>query len=491
MSNAEVLTFSETQQAAILGQAIERPDIFSILEDIKVDQHWFANESLGNLWSYVVSFRTANRRYPVSWGEVVDSVKDEGLYRTAAAKTAEFCTKNSTQYKWDVLEKQLLSWAKARVIKARCEEVAQKYEAGKHAEAYEAYDKGALELQKLDCVVGLTQDSFMSAADRVLGEATARLEEGKKILPYGIKYLNDCMGGILPSDVVLLGAGSGVGKTEAARICAIHVAKEKKLDVHYFALEAENDEIERRTKFGLMGQWYREEHPGTPKGVISYRNYRFNRLEVELAPYVKRAEEVFRRDYETLHTYYAVKGYFGIEDLEREIYRIRGKTSLVILDHLHYVDLEGKDENREMTRLVKTIKFMSNSLGVPFILVCHLKKDDKKGRRDLVPDQADYHGSSNIVKICTQAIMIAPAWGFVSTHAKGQGVPTFMKAVKGRVDGSTVYFTGVGFFDYATNGYTDNYCVGRICRDGSKWTPAAEFPPWVDYNSLVTDCSEV
>jgi replicative DNA helicase len=493
MSNSdEILAFSDTQQAAILGQAIERSDIFSILEDIDVDKNWFTSEPLGELWEYVVKFREANRRYPVSWEEIVDSVKDEPLYRTAVTRTTENCVKNAPLYKWDVLEKQLLSWAKARVIQNRVQEVAQKYNEGKHEEARKLYNDGSLELQKLDCIVGLTQDSFISSAERVKLEEKDRLEEHEKILPYGIKYLNDCMRGILPSDVVLIGAGSGVGKTEAAKICAAYIAKERKLDVHYFALEAENNEIERRIKFGLMGKWYKETHTNIPEGMISYANWRYNRLQNELAPYTQRAEEVFKRDYETLHTYYAVKGWFGIEDLEREIYKLRGKTSLVVIDHLHYVDLEGKDENREMTRLVKTIKFMSNSLGIPFMLVCHLKKDDKKRGKDLVPDQADYHGSSNIVKICTQAIMIAPAWDFASADSRAVGKATFMKAVKGRVDGSSVYFTGIGFFDYATSSYTNDYCVGRIDRSGSKWSPATDnYPFWADPATLITDCSDV
>jgi hypothetical protein len=455
-----------------------------------VDKNWFEKATLGDLWEYILAFRRTNHRYPISWEETVDSVKDDDLHKTSASRTCIFCTEQATNYQWDVLEKRIIQWAKARVVLNRVNEIVQKYNDGKHDEAYELFNDGTVELQKVDSTMGLTQDTFISSALRVKLEEKERLAEHERILPYGIDYLNDCLRGILPSDVVLLGAGTGIGKTEAAKICAAKIAKEKKLDVHYFALEAENNEIERRIKYGMMGKWYREEHEKTPPGMISYANWRYNRLENELGPYKQRAEEEFDRDYETLHTYYAVKGSFGIRDLEKEIYKLKGKSSLVVIDHLHYIDL-GKDENMEMTKVVKSIKYMATQLSIPFILVAHVRKDDRKRGRDLVPDVDSFHGTSNIVKICTQAIMLAPAWNFVSADTRTLGMPTFIRAVKVRVDGSAIHFTGLCFFDTYTNQYTPYYGVGTLDRMGNKWKPAEKYPFWANSQRLITDCSEI
>lgn len=486
----QTIVFSEHQQAAILGHGILRPDIFSALEDIQVDKNWFESPPQGELWEYVLAFHRTNKRYPITWEEVVDSIKDDDLHKRAANKVAAICTEQATNYQWDILEKKIVEWAKARVILNRLHEIATKYNEGKITDAYNLFNDGTVELQKVDSTMGLTQDTFISSALRVKLEEQERLSEHERILPYGIDYLNDCLRGILPSDVVLLGAGTGIGKTEAAKICAAKVAKERKLDVHYFALEAENNEIERRIKYGMMGKWYREDHTNIPPGMISYANWRYNRLENELSPYKQRAEEEFKKDYETLHTYYAVKGTFGIRDLEREIYKLKGKSSLVVLDHLHYIDL-GKDENQEMTKVVKGIKYMASQLSIPFILVAHVKKEDKRRGQVLVPDLDAFHGTSNIVKICTQAIMLAPAWNFVSADPRVVGLPTFIRAVKVRVDGSAMHYTGLCFFDTYTNQYTPYYGIGRLDPMGNKWKPAEKYPYWANSQRLITDCSEI
>lgn len=485
------LAFSEAQQAAVLGYAIKRPEIFSILEKIGVAKEWFISNALSDLWSYTLEFRKAYKKWPLTWDEVVDAIKDEDVVKRATRRTSETCTKNQPLYQWEILEQNLLEWAKARIIHNRVVEIAQKYNDGKHDEAFDLFHEGSLDLQKQDAVVGLTADSFISSAERVRQEETERLKEHERILPYGIPYLQDALTGILPSDVVLLGADTGIGKTEAAKILAAHVAKVKQLPVHFFALEAENNEIERRIKYGLMGGWYKEEHLNIPSGMITYKNWRYNRLENEFAPYKQRAQEVFEKDYRTLHTYYACRGLFGLKDLEREIYKVKNESALIVLDHLHYMDL-GDNENLEMTRLVRGIKDMSQILRIPFILVCHIRKRDNKGVKKLVPDLEDFHGTSNISKICTQAVMLAPAWNFSSTDSKAAGKATFVRAVKVRVDGSALYHTGVCFFDLQKSCYGDGYALGHLNREGNKWTPSFDSVPyWADRGRLVVNCGEV
>jgi hypothetical protein len=486
------LIFSEAQNAAVLGHAIDRPEIFSILDNLGVTKEWFANNTLSDFWTYILDFKKTYKRIPLTFDELIENIKDDGITKNAAKKTAELCTKNAKLHAWDILQTKLVGWAKAKVTVDRVKKLAQKYNDGKHEEAFKLFEDGALELQKQDAFVGLTQDSFSSSADRVILEKEERLTEHERILPYGITYLQDCLKGLLPSDVLLLGAGTGVGKTEAARILAAHIVKTTGLPVHYFALEAENNEIERRIKYGLMGGWYKEEHVDIPDGMITYANWRYNRLNNEFAAYEQKAQDIFNRDYRELHTYYKCKGSFGLKDLEAEVYKIKKDTSCIVIDHLHYMDL-GENENVEMTRLVKGIKEMSQILKIPFILVCHVRKSEKKfSSKRLCPSIDDIHGTSNISKICTQAVMLAPAYGFISTSSKAYGKPTFIRPVKIRVDGSAIYHTGVGFFDTHKSEYTQYYACGHINSNEDSWKPSFDnWPYWADDTRLITDCSEI
>jgi hypothetical protein len=488
----EKLIFSEEQNAAVLGHAIQRSEIFSVLENLKVTKEWFANNALINFWSYIVEFKKAYKRPPLTWEELVDSIKDDDIVKNAAKKTADFCNKNALLHPWDVLENKLVDWAKAKITVDRVTELAQKYNEGRHEEAFQLFEDGALELQKQTAFIGLTQDSFISSSERVRMEKEQRLKEHERILPFGITYLQDCLRGILPSDVLLLCAGTGMGKTEAARILAAHIVKEINLPVHYFALEAEDNEIERRTKYGLMGGWYKDDHTNIPEGMITYANWRFNKLENEFAPYEQRAQEVFNRDYKNLKTYYACKGSFGLKGLEQEVYKIKNETACVIIDHLHYMDV-GDNENVGMTRLCMGIKEISQVLKIPFILVCHIRKNEKKyGGKKLVGGIEDIHGTSNIGKICTQAVIFAPAYNFISTSPMAYGKPTFIRPIKIRVDGSAMYHTGIGFFNTYKSEYTPYYTVGHLEGGDDKWKPSfSKWPYWANRDRLITDCSEI
>ncbi len=53
----------------------------------------------------------------------------------------------------------------------------------------------------------------------------------------------------------MLGAKTGIGKTALATITALHNCQQGKR-VHYFALEAEEREIERRMKFQIIADLY-------------------------------------------------------------------------------------------------------------------------------------------------------------------------------------------------------------------------------------------
>jgi hypothetical protein len=172
------------------------------------------------------------------------------------------------------------------------------------------------------------------------------------------------------------------------------------------------------------------------------------------------------------------------------IMEIRNDSALIVLDHLHYMDL-GENENREMSILVKNIKSLNQKMGIPFVLVCHIKKGDKR-TNGLVPELDDIHGSSNISKICTQAIMLSRAHGYMSPDPRSVGNPTFIRTPKVRVDGTATYHTGVCFFDFYTSEYTPYYSIGHLNRRGDKWEPGFQnYPYWADQEKLIKDCGPV
>lgn len=488
MSEKELLVFSENQQHAIIGHALQQPQVWDLLREFGVDEKWLVSNSLADTWKSIKTFQDDFDRYPLSKDELVDSVTDSTL-QGAIGRSLEKCVQEKKKHPWDALEKKLVEWAKSRAIFVGTMEIAVAYNAGKHADAYRILQEKAIQLEKIEAMAGLEPDSFVSSAERMVKEEERRINDSSNIVPYGIPFLQDSLGGMLPTDVVLWGATSGAGKTEAAKIQAEHAASSG-LPVHYFALEAEPEEIERRIKYGIVGAWYKNDHPGTPEGMICYKNFRLNRLNEEFSPYKKRLEEEYSK-YKTLNTYYRKRGDFGLKEMDREIYKLKGRSKLVIIDHIHFMDMETDNEVREMSDLIKRIRQISGSLEIPIICVAHI---NKQGNRDmgLVPRKEDFYGAGNLFKTATTAIMMSPAYGLVSADSRVAGKPTFFRIVKCRIDGSLLGYTGVSYFNTWTSNYTPYYSVGRLERGDKKWKSLkGDLPYWVNIEKNIVDVSDI
>lgn len=320
---------------------------------------------------------------------------------------------------------------------------------------------------------GLT---FKSSADRLTGERDDRRALVARELRFGVAYLDDAMGGILPNDLILLGAKTNVGKTALATIIAQQNALAGKR-VTYFALEAEEREIERRMKYALLADivYARCGYECTDR--MSFRNWWRGQLDDFITPFEDEAEAQLAAKFRTMETYYRGLD-FTITHLERMFRAVQDRTDLIILDHLHYVDTDAAEsENQAHKAIVKKIRDISLTIGVPVIVIAHLRKRST-GSKALVPDIDDFHGSSDITKIATKAVLLAPA------HDQVRSRPwlwkTYVTIPKDRQDGSNRNFAALMVFNARLGIYEESYELGRFSESGEKFNPlsAAEMPRW-------------
>lgn len=490
MESEALLIFSESQQQAIIGYALQFPDIWEMLDEYGIDEHWMANNVLADCYKQISDFRKTYDKPPQSAQELIDFVTDD-LIKTSVKNTLSRCVDAKKRHSWLTLQKHLVSWAKSRHVYVSIKELAQKYNDGKHQEAFSLFDKAANELQRIEVASGVELDGFQSATERMKGEAIERQKDASKCIEYSIKYLQDATGGMLPNETVLWGATSGAGKTEAGKNQAAFTAKTLQEPTHYFALEADYREIERRIYYGILADLYKKDHTGTPPGVITYANFRKNRLLQELDPYSKQATDEFAKQYSTLHTYYRRNGDFGIKQLEKQFMKLKGQSRLIVLDHVHFMDLETDNETREMTQLIKKIRDVSALIQVPIIMIAHITEKGIK-HNELVPRREDFYGASNLFKVAITAIMMAPVKEFSASDNRAFGKPTLLRIVKARIDNSLQYFPGIVYFDSYINDYTDYYSVGKFEKGNKKWCSLkGELPYWVNMERNVTDVSDV
>jgi replicative DNA helicase len=325
-----------------------------------------------------------------------------------------------------------------------------------------------------------TIDGFQSMPVRLGFEREDRMARGAKRLKFYVQFLDDYLRGILPHDLVLIGAPSGVGKTDLALNIGASNAYQKRR-VHYFALEAEPRELERRTKYSLLSRkLFSIQHPN--RGQMNYTDWLLGDLEHFCAEYNREADQQMLEMLSSMQTYYR-GAKFTASDLQKSIETVYRSSDLIIVDHLHYID-DDKNEDNEAKALgdtVKTIRDVSLRIGVPIILVAHLRKRDQRGRQ-LVSTLDDFHGSSNVTKISTQAILIERA---PMTPDKWYQSPTFITIPKDRRSGKCSLIA-VSNFDQRIRSYAQHYALGRAGK-GGEWEqiPPGDVPSWATHHKAI------
>lgn len=304
----------------------------------------------------------------------------------------------------------------------------------------------------------LFSGGFKSSQKRLEEEEKDRALGNQRAMSFGVTFLDDALGGINQSDLIVFGARSGVGKTELLTHIAQTVSKGGGR-VHYFALEAEAHEIERRVRYKHVANLFFKD-PEKPRGItLKYRYWRSNSLAFYLEPYEEKAKKLSLESMMNIQTYYKDEESdqeFTIDTFEEKLGKIKGQTDFIIIDHLNYFDKRSDKNTDEVFQIMKTIRGHALRLGVPVILATQVRKRDKRDP-SLVPDMEEIFGSSDVYKIATKVVMFAP-----NEAAKGTDnrlFETFMRCQKMRQDSSVARYIGITQFDSAQNCYLPDYKV--------------------------------
>jgi KaiC/GvpD/RAD55 family RecA-like ATPase len=218
-----------------------------------------------------------------------------------------------------------------------------------------------------------------------------------KVMTYGIKELDDQLGGIYPSDLVIFGARSGTGKSTFVDNVIISNAKKGKT-ILFFQLEMDDDDpVQRRVFYNMNRKLGRDNKPFVDK--IRFRNNDITKEQRDLR------DEMYKKDAETMKN---VISYIG-EPLDHQmcldaLETMRGRDiDLVVIDHLHYFDKTEGDKGDTLSALMKEIRYMNKKYSLPFILVSQLRKAAIYGQE---PTLEDLKGSGDLNTIPTTGILM-------------------------------------------------------------------------------------
>lgn len=284
---------------------------------------------------------------------------------------------------------------------------------------------------------------WLSFNDAYKQEEEARLNiDFNKLCNYGIKALDDPLLAIAKNELVIIGADSGVGKSSLVLDIARHNAKNDK-KVALFYLEGGHIEAIQRMKWRDITELYYKERQAHEFKTMDFRKWVLN-CGINLTELSSRVYEKNKDKYKDNLYLYPISEDFKIEELLSSLldfhkladakfgeFKKEGvyDLDLIIIDHLQYFSLDKADnEIVEITKILRACKKITDHHNIPVIMVSHLRK---KGKDRGLPDQEDFYGSSNIPKIASTAITIAPD---TSEDCLATNIfPTYFRIVKSRI----------------------------------------------------------
>jgi replicative DNA helicase len=229
---------------------------------------------------------------------------------------------------------------------------------------------------------------FAESLRRAVETAERAQARGGKIsgVSSGFSDIDSLLGGLQPSDLLIIAGRPGMGKTALGTNMAFHAARAWQQDVEagvevpngapvlFFSLEMAAQQLSARI---LSEQ--------TEIEMWKIRNGRFSESEWE--KFV-----LTMQDLSTLPLYIDDTGGISIAQIAARARRMKRekKIGLVIIDYLQLVEASRRAENRvqEVTEVTKGLKALAKELNVPVIAVSQLSRgvDSRDDKRPVLSD---------------------------------------------------------------------------------------------------------
>jgi replicative DNA helicase len=231
-----------------------------------------------------------------------------------------------------------------------------------------------------------TVDTLRPIRD-LLEDSLDRLEEmfgrGESItgVPTGYADLDDRLAGLQPSNLVVVGARPGMGKTSFALGIVAHAAMEARTPVLFFSLEMSHPEISQR----LLSAEARVDATRLRNGRLQESDW------PKITHAIGRLAEapIFVDDNPNI----------SVMDIRAKARRMKSREGLglIIVDYLQLMTGRSRAENRqvEISEISRNLKVLARELSVPVIALSQLSRN-LETRTDKRPVLADLRESGAI-----------------------------------------------------------------------------------------------
>ncbi len=198
-------------------------------------------------------------------------------------------------------------------------------------------------------------------------------------IPCGIGDLDRMITGLNKSDLIILGARPGMGKTSFALNIARNVAVNTNRTVCFFSLEMTRDQLAQRMLSSEAG--------------IPSEKLRTGNLEPDDFTRLTQAGELLSKT----SIYFDETSNITVPEMKAKLRRMK-KVDLVIIDYLGLMKSAKPTENRvqEVSEITRNLKIMAKDLKVPVIACAQLSRGTETKGKSHKPALSDLRESGSI-----------------------------------------------------------------------------------------------
>ncbi|MBO5211304.1 MAG: replicative DNA helicase [Clostridia bacterium] len=198
-------------------------------------------------------------------------------------------------------------------------------------------------------------------------------------IPTGLGELDRMITGLNKSDLLILGARPGMGKTAFALNIARNVAVDQKKTVCFFSLEMSRDQLAQR----LLSS-----EAGIPSAKL-----RTGELDPDEWTRLAQAGDVLSK----APIYLDETSGITVQEMKAKLLRMK-KVDLVVVDYLGLMKSAKRTENRvqEVSEITRNLKIMAKDLKIPLLVCAQLSRGTESKGGSHKPALADLRESGSI-----------------------------------------------------------------------------------------------
>ena len=379
--SAGKLQYSLEAEQSVLGSVLIDSACMNKVADILVhaDYFYLANHKI--IYSTMLDMFTIGM--PIDYITVLDKIKtndelDHSHFKEYLLKLAQIVpTVSNVEFYADIVRDKY----NVRVLVDTAKEIIDDASSGEvdATELLNSAEQKIFDIRRGKDVRGLQKvnEIVVQAFDRLDMINSQNADEYLGV-PTGIKDLDRVIMGLNKSDLILLAARPGMGKTSFALNIAENVAINKEKKVAFFSLEMSKEQLVSRIL--------------STKGQIPGQNLRMGKLsDKEWERLIEAGDMVSKSP-----IYIDDTPGITIPEMKAKIRRL-GNFDLVIIDYLQLMSSARRIDNRvqEISEITRNLKIMAKELDVPVLTLSQLSRASEQ-RTDHKPVLSDLRDSGSI-----------------------------------------------------------------------------------------------